>query len=340
MRAAVVTGTNQVGIRDCAEPAATCGALIRVMYGGICGTDLKIVRGEVPLNPPVILGHEIVGSVETAPTGSSIPVGARVVVDPSLFCDSCAVCRRGLRHLCPHGGLIGRDADGGFAELLVVPGNRLHVVPDEISATDAAMLQVLSTCVHGQGQLSPQLGQRAAVIGLGVTGILHIGLLAARGISTIVGISRSKAKRELALEFGATAVGTPEEGARLMTEATAGEGADLVIECAGTAAALSQATTIAGHRATILMFGTIAPTANDVPTYHWYQKELTLLNTRAASAADFGVAISLIRSGLLRPGRLVTSSYPLDELASALTATALPGELKVTLTMPGADPLS
>ena len=333
MKAAVVEGTGRFGIRDCPDPDPGRGALVRVHSGGICGTDLKIVDGDVPANVPVILGHEVVGRVEVPASASLIPAGARVVVDPSFACGRCGVCRRDLPHLCPNGGLIGRDADGGFADLIAVPDSRLHILPAEMSAADAVLLQVLSTCVHAQTQLSPQLGQAGLVVGLGTAGLLHVQLLAARGVRTIVGVSRSAAKRALAAELGATSVAAPEDALAVVAEVTDGCGADIAIECAGKTGALVQAMTAAGYGASVLIFGTITPTADGMPTYDWYRKELTLLNTRAARPRDFTAAISAVHSGLVSPGRLITSSYPLDEVIAAVAAAARPEEIKVMVTV-------
>ena len=228
---------------------------------------------------------------------------------------------------------MGRDDDGGFADLVMVPDTRLHVLPAEMPAADAVLLQVLSTCVHAQSLLRPQLGQTALVVGLGTAGLLHVQLLAARGVRTIVAVSRSAAKRALAAELGATSVAAPDDALAVVAEVTDGCGADIAIECAGQTEALVQAMTAAGYGASVLIFGTIAPAADGMPTYEWYRKELTLLNPRAARPRDFTAAISAVRDGLVRPARLVTSSYPLDEIEAAVAAAARPGEIKVMLTV-------
>jgi threonine dehydrogenase-like Zn-dependent dehydrogenase len=333
MKAAVLEGPGRFSVRDWAEPEPGGRALVRVQSGGICGTDLKIVHGDVPSNIPVVLGHEVVGRVEVPAPASSIPAGARVVVDPSFSCGLCSVCRRDRPHLCPHGGLIGRDDDGGFADLIAVPDSRLHVLPAAMSGADAVMLQVLSTCMHAHSQIRLELGQTGLVVGLGTAGLLHVQLLAARGVRTIIGVSRSPAKRALAMEFGATSVAGPAEALALVAEVTEGRGVDIAIECAGKAETLIQAMEAAGYGASVLIFGTTAPVADGMPTYEWYRKELTLLNPRAARPRDFTAAISAVRDGLVSPARLITSSYSLDEFEAAVMAAARPEQIKVMLTV-------
>src|ERR1700761_6340602 len=258
MRAAVLSGPGQVAVRDYGDPETGHAAVVRVTAAGLCGTDLKIVSGAIPAATPLVLGHEVIGRIEV-PSGEpgALSAGTPVVVDPAVSCGVCEVCRDDLPHLCPRGGLIGRDTDGGFAEFIAVPEGRLHAVPPGMAESDAVMVQVLSTCVHAQTRISPALGSTAVVVGLGVTGLLHTALLAARGVSTIVGVSRSQAKRGLAASFGATVTVPPAGAPAAVAEATGGLGAGVVVECAGTEGSLRQAMELAGVGASVLIFGTV-----------------------------------------------------------------------------------
>jgi threonine dehydrogenase-like Zn-dependent dehydrogenase len=332
VKAAVLEGPGRLAVQERPGPLPAGDALVRVLAVGLCGTDLKIVRGELPARLPVILGHEVVGRVEIPAPGSAIPAGCRVLVDPAVSCGVCEVCRRDLPHLCPNGGLMGRDFDGGLAELVAVPGQRLHPIPDGVSPADAMLLQVLSTCVHAQSQLHHRVGQSAVVVGLGAAGLLHVMLLAAAGLAPIIGISRSAAKRQLAVELGATSAAAPAEAPHLVSSLTGGRGADIAIECAGTAGTLRQAMHAAGAGGTVLIFGTAA-SADDLPVYDWYFKELTLLNSRAARPRDLSAAIRAVCDGRLRPGRLITARYPLLDAAAALNAAAQPEHIKVVITL-------
>src|SRR5215471_11802379 len=191
MRAALLTEPGRVAVREVPVPAAGGLALVRVSQASLCATDLAIVDGQAPVRMPRILGHEMTGRVETPGPSGRIPRGTRVLVNPALFCGHCDLCSRDLPHLCRNGGLMGRDADGGFAEFVAVDENRLHPVPASVPEAEAALLQVLSTCVHAQSLVPTWLADRAAVIGLGVTGLLNVQLLRAQGVTTIVGITRS-----------------------------------------------------------------------------------------------------------------------------------------------------
>jgi len=199
----------------------------------------------------------------------------------------------------------------------------LHPVPEEMPPDEAALLQVLATCVHAQSRVPVWPLDSAIVVGLGVTGLLHVQLLRARGVKAITGITRSRWKRSLAARFGASAVIAPEEAG--------GHTADLVIECAGTAATLAQAMELAGPGGTVLAFGTIAPAADGLPVYQCYHKELTILNPRAQGPRDCDAAIEMAAGGLVDLAPLVTARYPLHRSAQALRASALSGQLKVMI---------
>ncbi|HEY7013200.1 MAG TPA: alcohol dehydrogenase catalytic domain-containing protein [Streptosporangiaceae bacterium] len=341
MRAAVLDAPGRVVVRDVPVPAADGLALVRVAQAGLCGTDLKIVSGQTPVRTPRILGHEMTGWVETPGPSGAVPEGTPVLVDPVLSCGRCDLCDRDLPHLCRDGGLAGREADGGLAEFVAADEARLHPLPADLPGAEAALLQVLSTCVHAQSGL-PALegaekvgGRSAAVIGLGVTGLLHVQLLRARGAGTIIGITRSRQNRELALRLGATEAVSPETAEQAVLDATNGRGVDLAVECVGTPETLAQAMRVAGAGGIVLAFGITAQAADALPTYEWYFKELTILSPRAARPRDCDLAISLAASGQLDLAPLVTARFPLARLADALRACGEPGQLKVVVDVTG-----
>jgi 2-desacetyl-2-hydroxyethyl bacteriochlorophyllide A dehydrogenase len=331
MRAAVIGQPGDVRVRDVGPPEPGSGALVRVEAAGVCGTDLKIAAGEVAAASGRILGHEITGRVELAGPRGRVAAGTRVLVNPAVFCGDCDLCRRDLPQLCRRGGLLGRESDGGFAEFVAVDERNLHPLPDGISAAEAALLQVLSTCVHAQSGLALPPDAAAVVVGLGVSGLLHIQLLRASGVRTIVGVTRSAWKRDIALRSGASAVVAPDEAADVVAKLTGGRGADVAIECAGTAATLTQAMHLAGAGGTVVMFGTTAPAADGMPTYDWYLKELTIRCPRAARPRDCDTAVRLCADCRLDLEPLVTARFPVERISDALTACRDPRQLKVVL---------
>ncbi|HSK95082.1 MAG TPA: zinc-binding dehydrogenase, partial [Euzebyales bacterium] len=259
--------------------------------------------------------------------------GTRVVVDPAIACGRCRDCRHDRANLCPTGGLIGRDVDGGFTELLAVDEDRLLPVPDHVPLEAAVSLQILGTCVHAQRTVSAFPGETAVVIGLGVSGFLMLQLLRARGLQ-VVGVTRSTWKRALGERLGATAVAAPDQVTPIVRELTGGTGADLVVEAVGTVATLNQAIALAANGGHSVLFGTIGGgDQQGLDHYRIYHKELTLHGTRAALRRDYADGIALSVCGVLDLGALYTHEFPLNRAPEAFAALERdPTALKVAFT--------
>jgi 2-desacetyl-2-hydroxyethyl bacteriochlorophyllide A dehydrogenase len=326
MKAMVLRAPNDLALGDVARPQVPAGhVLVRITHSGLCGTDLKIYKGAIPAEYPLIMGHEMVG--ETAG-------GVRVIVDPVLFCGTCFHCRIGQTNLCPTGGLIGRETNGGFAEYVAVPAAQVFRLPDSIDLRIAPLIQVATTCLHAQRLGSVSLGESVAVIGLGVSGQLHVQIAKARGAGKVIGISRSRFKNHLAKQLGAdfTIESGPKTVAKVL-EATEGLGADVVIDCTGVMTSIADAIRMVRFGGRILLFGITNATSGALPFYDLYFKELTLINNRAATAQDFPVMIDLVDRGAVRLEPLVTHRMALDELGTALGMLddGADGRLKIIL---------
>ena len=320
MRAMVLTAPGELDPANVERPSADTGeAVIRVSHSGICGTDLKIYDGAIPVRHPLIMGHEMIGEVVEGADGAGLEVGSRVIVDPVLFCGDCFHCGIGQTNLCPNGGLIGRDRDGGFAEYVAAPPGNVFALPDGIGDREAPLIQVLTTCLHAQRLAPVSSGDAVVVLGLGVSGLLHLQLAKARGANPVIGITRSAWKRELAAELGADATLAPGGKTRQrVLDATGGLGADLVIEAVGRLSVLARAIDLARAGGRVLGFGIHTAREGALPFYDLYFKELTFINARAAKGEDFPACIDLVRRGAVRLAPLVSHTLPLGELDTAL----------------------
>ncbi|MGH2547001.1 MAG: zinc-dependent alcohol dehydrogenase [Acidimicrobiia bacterium] len=334
MKAVVMRGPHRLAVEEIADPRPEGRALVAVETGGLCGTDLKILSGAIPVRCPLVMGHEVVGRVVKAGELGLVVEGTRVLVDPGLACRWCRPCRADRPNLCPNGALMGRDVDGGFAELVAVDELQLHPIPEHLPVAEAALLQVLATCVHAQTLVDVFPGDPAAVMGLGVSGLLHLQLLRARGAGTILGITRSAWKRQLALELGATAVAAPEEAAEVARQLGDGARPRLVVESVGEPETLGRCVELAAPGGTILAFGTVtADQVSGFPFYELYYKELELVSSRAARPRDYARAVELVAQGTLRLAPLWSRSFPLAEARRAFEVLMDAGsaDLKVTL---------
>ncbi len=318
MRAMVLTAPGELGLEEVARPAPAAGdVLVRVTHSGICGTDYKTFNGSIPVRYPRIMGHEMAGEVVDAGRAPFRP-GDRVIIDPELYCGVCFHCRIGQTHLCPNGMLLGRDANGGFAEYLAAPATHVFRLPDSIDRRAAPMIQVLTTCLHAQRQIDIFPGESVVVLGLGVTGQLHVQLAKARG-ATVIGVTRSAHKRALAETLGAD-VTCPGDGHAVekVREATDGRGPDVVIETTGVVQQLAVAVNMTRSGGRILMFGIITAKEGALPFYDLYYKELSLINARVAKSEDYPGAIGLVQRGQVRLEPLISDVMPLGELKAAI----------------------
>lgn len=320
MKAMVLKAPGELVLDTVTTPASHAGeVLVRITHTGLCGTDLKIYSGAIPVSYPRIMGHEIAGEVAEGNGTGAIRPGDRVVIDPVVFCGACFHCRNGKTNLCPNGSLIGRDTDGGFAEYAAVPASHVFRLPEAIDSRTAPLIQVATTCLHGQRRTPFSAGESVAVVGLGVSGQLHVQLAKARGAGTVIGISRSPFKREMAKAMGAdVTIEAGQAAVRHVMDATGGRGADVVIESTGVMASLAEAIRMARVGGHLLLFGISSAQQGALPFYDLYFKELTLTNSRAAMAEDFPAMIDLLERGAMQLEPLVTHRMALAELEVAL----------------------
>ena len=166
MRAVIWEAPGRLKITDVPDPAPQHGELvIQVGICGICGTDVHIADGEFPPTPyPIVPGHEFAGRIMARGTGvpGDWPEGARVAVDPSLFCGHCPACRSGRGNLCANWNAIGDTVNGAFAEYVAVPAANAYRIPDSVDDAQGALIEPLSCAVHGLRLARPDSRRRRA----------------------------------------------------------------------------------------------------------------------------------------------------------------------------------
>ena len=322
MKAVVLRKAFDLASGDVATPQPNADeVLVRVSHSGICGTDLKIFTGSMPAAYPIIMGHEITGEV-VSEVGSA--AGGRVLVDPVVFCGSCIDCRAGRTNLCPSGAVIGREVNGGFADYVVAPRTHVYPLPATIESHTAPLIQVLTTVLHAQrraGIGAPGVHDgtsSVAVIGLGVSGQLHAQLAKARGVDTVIGISRSAWKRGLAEQLGVHRTCSSDDAVAAVKAATGGRGADVVIESTGVVASIADAIAMVRPGGAIVLFGIYTASEGALPFYQLYYKEPAIISARAATPDDFPESIDLVATGRVTLSPLVTHVLPIAELRQAL----------------------
>ena len=329
-RAAVVRGPSDLEVVERQSPEPGLGdALVEIVASGVCGTDVSILRGDIGVAPGRVLGHEGAGFVKEAPTSSGIEQGMPVLVDPAIACGRCRLCREGHQNLCRHGGLLGRDLDGLFADAAAVPATNLYPLPPGFDVELAPLLQVVATVVRSQDAVEVTPGSVVVVIGLGFTGQLHAQLLRHRG-ARVLGVGRSEGKRALAARLACEWVATPDEAAGALAQASP-DGAPPVVDSAGTIPALRTAIELVRPAGTVLCYGTYTDTEAELPFYELYYKEIALIGTRASRPRDMDATLALAAAGAFDLQPLVSDRLTLDQAPQALDLSEH-GALKVLMT--------
>jgi L-gulonate 5-dehydrogenase len=199
VKALVWHGGERLGLEELPEPRSDEGEVVlEIELAGICGSDLHAYRGHPgPRRPPLVLGHEAVGTVAGRP--------GRYTVFPLVVCGSCRACRRGEENLCERRGLLGLDRPGVFAERVAVRGDALVPLPDELDARVAVLVEPLATSLSALRVDSVSAGDRLLVVGGGPIGLLAVHAAAQRGVSATC-VEPVAERRALASCFGAARV--------------------------------------------------------------------------------------------------------------------------------------
>lgn len=333
VKAAVLHAPGELTVESLARPAASGDdVLVRVTMAGLCGTDYSIWSGGRPVAYPRIMGHELVGRVESV--GASVDrarVGDRVVVEPNYSCGRCPLCLEGNRNLCLSRTTIGIDVDGGFAELVRVPARCVWRVPDAVSDPQVLVTEPLAVVVRAVNRGTPRPGETAAVVGAGSLGLLAIQVLRARGLRTLA-VSRTERRFALARELGADAT-HPVRSAEDLGEASrhfsGREGVDLVVETAGSPEAVAHALALVRPGGRVVLTG-LPHEPTPVSFFGVVRREITIVGSMVYQG-EFPEALALVGSGAVRGEPLLTHRYGLDRIADAFAAHRDPASIKVAL---------
>jgi L-iditol 2-dehydrogenase len=231
--------------------------VVRVRYTGVCGTDLHIRDDHFPSYPPVVLGHELSGTVvELGRAVDERWAGARVVCEPHAgACGVCYLCRRGHPEICARKRSPGWGIHGGFASHVVLPAWLLHEVPESLPDEVAVLAEPMAVTMTALRRGGLAAGDRVLVIGPGPVGIL--GALAARaaGAADVVVAGRGDGPRSATARALGFATTDSAAAAEFVRERTDGRGADLVLEATGTAAGVDAAFAAVRRRGRIAALG-------------------------------------------------------------------------------------
>jgi threonine dehydrogenase-like Zn-dependent dehydrogenase len=254
MRANVFRSVEEFGIEDVPRPRAGAGeAVVRVTLTTICGTDLHIVRGEYPVHPGLVIGHETVGVIDELGAGvEGYSVGDRVLVGAITPCGQCGACLSGQHSQCGHGGghallggwQLGNTINGAQAEYVRIPAAQANLarIPDELSDESVILLSdIASTGFSGAESAGVRLGDTVVVLAQGPIGLCAT--LGARlmGAACVIGVEGDPTRQAMARRLGADVVIEPSPDVVAAVRAVVPGGVDVAIEALGTQATFEHA---------------------------------------------------------------------------------------------------
>ncbi len=343
MRAVTFQAPGEVRIEEKPDPeiGARDEAVVRVEASGICGSDLHIFHGRVPVEPGFTIGHEFVGTVLAAGDDvERVAVGDRVLGCFHTACATCVACLRGDYHRCEHGRTFGHgsklgDLQGAQAEQLLVPraNMTLRRVPEGMSAGVALFAgDVMGTGFHAVTHAGMRAGDTVAVLGLGPVGLCAVQAARAAGAAQVFAIDTVEPRLAMARQFGATPLHlTEEDPKRAVRAATEGRGVDVVVDAVGDPGPLEMAISLARDAGTVSGIGAYAGRGEVLLGLAWL-KGLTLRLGLANVIAHVDRVLALMSAGVLDPSPLVTHRMKLDEAADAYALYDRHEALKIVLT--------
>lgn len=326
MKAAVWHGTKDVRVEEVElRKVGPDEVKVKVEWAGICGSDLHAyhhgmgvqVGGPHPLTgeqAPLTLGHEFAGTIaELGESATTFKVGDRVCIEPLIYCGECKYCREGHYNQCVNFGFIGLNANGGFAEYVVVKKHMLHKLPDQVTLEEGALIEPAAVAFQAVRSSKIKVGDNVAVFGAGPIGLLTILCAKAAGAAQIIAVDISAERLEKAKEVGATSVIHAAEADTVKEiMALTGDGVAVAYEAAGAQPTFTNAVASLKKGGECMVIAAFAkPVELDMTLMLVKETNVT---ASLAYRHIFPEVISLVEQGVLDVKKVITKKIKLDHI--------------------------
>jgi Zn-dependent alcohol dehydrogenase len=335
MKAAILHKVHEpLSIEDLEVPSiAEDEVLVRVAACGVCHTDFKVIEGRIPSSTPVLIGHEVSGTVEEVGVGQRglFKAGDRVIVGMRYRCGQCQACRSGRENLCrsrptpsslktKDGRLVHRWNVGGFSQFLAVPGYMLFPIPAELPLEEASLVGCRMTTAYNAVKHAADLepGDSALVIGCGGIGLNTIQFLRCFGAYPIIAVDILDAKLEAAKKFGATHTinATKEDPVKAAREMTEG-GVSKTFEALGNTKTADQIIRATRPGGTAVIIGGLGKVPFTISDGSFTMDEIKIAGVASRRAQDVVEVIAMVRDKRIEVSALISKRYPLEQINEA-----------------------
>lgn len=331
MEALVIHAPGDLRIEEVPTPSVGLNQLrVRVRAGGICGSDLHYFQhggfGTVRIKEPMVLGHEVAGTVEeVGPGAEAFALGQRIAISPSRPCGLCPYCQQGLQNHCLDMRYYGSamrtpHVQGAFRQEIVVESYQAHRLADTVSDGEGAMAEPLSVALHAVRRAGPLLGKRVLVTGCGPIGALIVIAARRAGATQIVVTDMGAHPLRKALQVGADETLNVAEQPDGLARFTADKGHfDVLFEASGNERALRGAFDALRPRGIIVQVG-LGGEMN-LPINTIVAKEFDLRGAFRFHE-EFGIAVELLNKGLVDVKPLISATMPYRDAGRAFALAA------------------
>lgn len=321
MKQIIINNPGEVEIREVSMPKPKAGeALIKILYGGICGSDLGTYRGTFAyVSYPRTPGHEFSAEiVEIGENHKGLKPGMIVTCNPYFNCGTCYSCERGLVNCCTTNQTMGVQREGAFAEYITMPIDRIYD-GQGLSAKTLALIEPFCISYHGISRADVKAGEKVLVLGAGTIGVLAAVAAKALGaevyISDVAEEKLNYAYNEFGLD-GKILNESPESFEKQVADITNGNGFDVTIEAVGLPSTFQNCIDAAAFGGRVVLIG-VGKKNLDFNFTMIQKKELNIFGSRNALKKDFLELIDIVKSGKVDLDKVVTNTYKMEDAARA-----------------------
>lgn len=323
MKAAIYNGPGLISVEDIEKPKYKDNEyLVRVIYSGLCGTDVKTYKqGHRFFTPPCILGHEFSGIIEAA--GKDMDKGMinkKITCAPYVSCNSCNQCDKGLYELC-----INKDgiSSGTFAQYITIPAETVRkgmvVLNDHTEMKEISLSEPLACVLNSVNKMEFHAGDDVLIMGAGPMGLIHVEVLRKFGANRIFVSEYNEGRLKIAESLGAIPINPGKQSVKdTILKETNGKGVEEIVVAIGIPKAVEEACEYAADGTVVNIFGGLANGSKitiDPNILHYHEVKLT--GSFGFSPINFKTAARLIETGRISLKNIITHEFEIDDIETA-----------------------